>query len=265
MIFDTHAHYDSEEFDRDREAMIASLRAGGLGAVCNIGASLQGARDSAALAARYPFFYAAVGIHPDECAEMTDDWITELRRLASEPRVVAIGEIGLDYHGFGTYPDKVDKETQMHWFLKQLELAKELDLPVVIHSRNAAEDTMRVMQEAHASGLRGGIIHCYSYSAEQAKEYVRMGFYIGLGGVVTYEGQRKVTKVLRAVPLSQMVLETDSPYLAPEPYRGRRNCSLYLTFVRDKIAQIKGVTPEEVEEATWENAHRVYGIGTDKR
>ena len=260
MIFDTHAHYDSEEFDGDREALIASLADGGIGGVCNIGATLAGARDSAAFAEKYPHFYAAVGIHPDECGEMTEDWLLELRALAQKPRVVAIGEIGLDYHGFGVYPDKVDKETQKHWFRAQLALAMELSLPVVIHSRNAAEDTMCMMREAHEAGLRSGIIHCYSYSAEQAKAYVEMGFYIGLGGVVTYEGQKKLTKVLAAIPLSRIVLETDCPYLAPVPHRGERNCSLYLPAVRDKIAELKGLSPAEVEQATWENAHRVYGI-----
>lgn len=260
MIFDTHAHYDSEAFDEDREELLASLASGGIGAVCNIGATMEGARASAELAARYPQFYAAVGVHPDECGGMTEDWLSELRTLAKGHRVVAIGEIGLDYHGFGVYPDKVDRETQKRWFQAQLELAEALSMPVVIHSRNAAEDTLTMMQAAHKAGLRGGIIHCYSYSAEMARAYVDMGFYIGLGGVVTYEGQKKLTKVLAAVPLARIVLETDCPYLAPVPHRGERNCSLYLTAVRDRIAALKGVTPEEVETATWENACRVYGI-----
>ena len=260
MIFDTHAHYDSEEFDRDREALIASLSAQGVGRVCNIGASYDGAKKSAELARRYPFFYAAVGIHPDECGQMEDSWLSELEKLAVEKKVVAIGEIGLDYHGFDVYPDKVDKETQKHWFKKQLDLAIALDMPVVIHSRNAAEDTLCMMKEAHDAGLKSGIIHCFSYSQETAREYVRMGFYLGLGGVVTYEGQKKLTKVLAAVPLSQIVLETDCPYLAPVPHRGERNNSTYLAYVRDRIAELKGVSPEEIERVTWENACRVYGI-----
>ena len=260
MIFDTHAHYDDHAFDEDREALLKRLPAAGLGKVCNVGARLKGSRQSVALAEAYDFFYAACGIHPDDCGDMEESWIQELRELASHKKVVAIGEIGLDYHGFDKYENKVDKETQKKWFRRQLELAMELDLPVVIHSRNAAEDTLTMMQQAHADGLKGGIIHCFSYSQETAKVYLAMGFYLGFGGVVTYEGQRKLTKVLQVTPLSRIVLETDCPYLAPAPHRYERNASLYLPIVRDKIAEIKGVSPSEVEETTWKNAHEVYGL-----
>lgn len=260
MIFDTHAHYDDEAFDADRDALLARFKGNGIGKVCNVGARLKGSQRSVALAEKYDFFYAACGVHPDDCGEMTEEWIGELRALCAHKKVVAVGEIGLDYHGFDKYEHKVDKETQKKWFRRQLELAMELKLPVVIHSRNATEDTLGMMRQAHADGLSGGIIHCFSYSQETAKEYVKMGFYLGFGGVVTYEGQRKLSKVLQVTPLSQLVLETDSPYLAPAPHRYERNSSLYLPLVRDKIAEIKGCTPEEVERVTWENAHKVYGI-----
>lgn len=261
MIFDTHAHYDDAAFDGDRDTLIASLPAHGIKKVCNVGARMEGSRRSVALSEQYPFFYAACGVHPDDCGEMDESWISELRALArSHKKVVAIGEIGLDYHGFGVYENKVDKETQKKWFRRQLELAMELALPVIIHSRNAAEDTLEMMKAAHADGLSGGIIHCFSYSQETAKEYVRMGFYLGFGGVVTYEGQRKLSKVLSVTPMERIVLETDCPYLAPAPHRYERNASLYLPLVRDKIAEIKGLSPEDVERVSWKNAHMVFGI-----
>ena len=260
MIFDTHAHYDSREFDEDREELIASLPAHGIGRVVNVGARLSGSRNSVELAKRYDFFYAAVGVHPDDCGEMNSEWIDELRRLASHEKVVAIGEIGLDYHGFGVYEDKVDKYTQKKWFWEQLMLAKELELPVIIHSRNASEDTLDIMHRAYEHGIRRVVMHCYSYASEAAKEYVSMGYYLGFGGVVTYEGQRKLTKVLEHVPIEHILLETDCPYLAPTPHRGERNSSLYLPAVRDRIAEIKGLSPDEVERITWENGCRLFGL-----
>ena len=260
MIFDTHAHYDSKEFDGDRDELIASLPENGIGRVVNVGARLEGSRNSVELSRRYDFFYAAVGVHPDDCGAMTAGWIDELRELASNDKTVAIGEIGLDYHGFGVYEDKVDKETQKHWFWEQLMLAKELSLPVIIHSRNASEDTLNIMRKAREEGIERVVMHCYSYASEAAKEYVAMGYYLGFGGVVTYEGQRKLTKVLEHVPLERILLETDCPYLAPTPHRGERNSSLYLPAVRDRIAEIKGVSPDEVEAVTWENGCRLFGI-----
>ena len=260
MIFDTHAHYDSREFDEDREELIALLPSHGIGRVVNVGARLSGSRNSVELSEKYDFFYAAVGVHPDDCGEMNSEWIDELRRLASHEKVVAIGEIGLDYHGFGVYEDKVDKYTQKKWFWEQLMLAKELSLPVIIHSRNASEDTLDIMHRAHEHGIRRVVMHCYSYASEAAKEYVSMGYYLGFGGVVTYEGQRKLTKVLEHVPIEHILLETDCPYLAPTPHRGERNSSLYLPAVRDRIAEIKGLSPDEVEKITWENGCRLFGL-----
>lgn len=262
MIFDTHAHYDDQAFSEDREALIESLPSFGVGKVTNVGASLRGCRESIRLSGQFERVYAAVGIHPDECGEMDETWISELRTLAqSTAKCVAIGEIGLDYHGFDRYEDKPDKETQKKWFFRQLELAKELSLPVIIHSRNACEDTLSLMRTAKKDlGIDRAIIHCFSYSQETAKEYLEMGYYLGFGGSVTYEGQKKISKVLRLTPLSRIVLETDCPYLAPLPHRGERNFSGNLPLVRDQIAKIKEVSAEEVENATWENAHEIYGI-----
>ena len=260
MIFDTHAHYDDHAFDDDREELISSLGKNGIAKVCNIGARLKGSRQSIALAEKYDFFYAACGIHPDDCGDMEEGWIQELREMAFHEKVVAIGEIGLDYHGFDKYENKVDKETQKHWFWEQLMLAKELSLPVIIHSRNASEDTLNIMRKAREEGIERVVMHCYSYASEAAKEYVAMGYYLGFGGVVTYEGQRRLTKVLEHVPLERILLETDCPYLAPTPHRGERNSSLYLPAVRDRIAEIKGVSPDEVEAVTWENGCRLFGL-----
>ena len=260
MIFDTHAHYDSREFDEDREELIASLPENGINRVVNVGARLEGSRNSVELAEKYDFFYAAVGVHPDDCGEMTEEWIAELKKLAACRKVVAVGEIGLDYHGFGVYENKVDKYTQKKWFWAQLMLAKELSLPVIIHSRNASEDTLDIMHRAYEHGIRRVVMHCYSYASEAAKEYVSMGYYLGFGGVVTYEGQRKLTKVLEHVPIEHILLETDCPYLAPTPHRGERNSSLYLPAVRDRIAEIKGLSPDEVEKITWENGCRLFGL-----
>ena len=260
MIFDTHAHYDSREFDEDREELIASLPENGINRVVNVGARLEGSRNSVKLAEKYDFFYAAVGVHPDDCGEMTEEWIAELKKLAACRKVVAVGEIGLDYHGFGVYENKVDKYTQKKWFWAQLMLAKELSLPVIIHSRNASEDTLDIMHRAYEHGIRRVVMHCYSYASEAAKEYVSMGYYLGFGGVVTYEGQRKLTKVLEHVSIEHILLETDCPYLAPTPHRGERNSSLYLPAVRDRIAEIKGLSPDEVEKITWENGCRLFGL-----
>ena len=276
MIFDTHTHYDDEAYASDRDELIRALPAQGVGRICNIGASMQGTRDSIALSAKYPYVFAAAGIHPDEVAELNEETFAELRAMAAEHlyrrkpepaepasgRVVAIGEIGLDYHGYDIYDNKPDKETQKYWFRRQLELAVELELPAVIHSRSAAADTLEMMRQAHADGLKCAVIHCYSYSKEIAMQYLEMGYYIGIGGVLTYEGQKKLTKTVEAMPLDRILLETDCPYLTPVPIRKEqeRNSSAYLTYVRDRIAEVRGITPEAVEAAAWENACRFYGL-----
>lgn len=261
MIFDTHTHYDDEQFEEDRDKVLLSLREKGIGAAVNMGAAMQGAKDSVALAERYPFLYAAVGIHPDHAKDLDEEEFAALKDMAQKKKVVAIGEIGLDY-----YWDATDREVQKYWFQRQLALALELSLPVVIHSREAAADTMAVIKEnyAQSGGKLRGVIHCYSYGTEQAKEYINMGFFLGIGGVATFKNGRKLKEVLEEIPLESIVLETDCPYLTPEPHRGKRNDSGYLSYVVSAIAGIKGVTEEEVEKVTWNNAVELYGIREGK-
>jgi TatD DNase family protein len=251
MIFDTHAHYDSEQFEEDREALLSGLPAQGVRNVINVGATLEGCRASVELAEKYPFIYAAVGVHPDEVGELNEETFAWLREATKHPKVVAVGEIGLDYH-WNVEP----QEVQQQWFIRQLKLAREQNLPVNIHSREAAQDTMQIMQE-HARGLQG-IIHCYSYSREMAEEYVKMGFHIGIGGVVTFKNSKKLKNVAASIPVERIVLETDCPYMAPVPYRGKRNNSAYIDKVAEEIASLRGMTKEEVLQITEENARRLF-------
>lgn len=254
-IFETHAHYDDRAFDEDRDSLIRSLPGAGIRKAVNIGARMEGAVRSAELSDEYDFFYAAVGIHPSECGDMTEADIEKLRGLAREhKKVVAIGEIGLDYH----YPEP-ERDWQKKWFVRQIELAKELGLPVVIHSRDAAEDTADILRRTGA-GEVSGVIHCYSYSPEMARTFLDMGFYIGVGGVVTFKNAKKLVRTVEETPMERIVIETDSPYLAPVPHRGERNSSLNLPLVIDKIAEIKGMSPDEVADITYENAMKMYRI-----
>ena len=254
MIFDTHAHYDDEAFDADREELLAGLPAAGIGQVVNIASSVKSIDDSLALAHRFPHVYCALGIHPEHCADLTDALLEEIREKLSDDKALAVGEIGLDY-----YWPQPDRELQRYWFAKQLRLANEVDLPVVVHSREAAADTMRIMKE-NLAGNTGGVVHCYSYSAPLAKEFVKMGFYIGVGGVVTFKNARKLVEVVREIPLERLLLETDCPYLAPVPFRGKRNSSLNLPYVVTKIAEIKGLPEEEVIRVTEQNAAEMYRL-----
>ena len=251
MIFETHAHYDDEQFDLDRDQLLGSMQKGGVGTIVNVGASLASSRASVSLAERYPFIYAAVGVHPDHAGEMDEDGLRELRSLCGGDKVVAVGEIGLDY-----YWDEAPRDVQKEWFVRQLELAREMSLPVIIHSRDAAADTLEIMQ-SHARGLMG-VIHCFSYSREMAREYLNMGFYLGIGGVVTFKNAKKLKEVVEYMPLDRLVLETDCPFLSPVPNRGKRNSSLNIPFVIGEIAQIKGIPSKAVEEAAWENAFKLY-------
>lgn len=253
MIFDTHAHYDDEAFDEDREELLSSLPEAGIKAVVNVGASLESTERSLGLAARYPFVYAAVGVHPSECGEMKEEDIRWLKKASAEEKAVAVGEIGLDY-----YWDKEKHDLQKEWFVRQLDLAREKEMPVIIHSREAAADTFDIMKR-HAAGMKA-VIHCYSYSPEMAREYVKMGYYIGVGGVVTFKNAKKLKQVVQEIPLESIVLETDCPYLAPVPYRGKRNCSLYLPYVAEQIAELKGTTVEEVIQQTEKNSRELYGL-----
>lgn len=251
MIFDTHAHYDDEQFDADREELLGSLKEGGVDAVVNVGASLASSRAAVALAGRYPFMYAAAGVHPDHAAELDEESFSQLRELCRQEKVVAVGEIGLDY-----YWDESPRDVQKKWFIRQMELARELSLPVNIHSRDAAEDTLEIVRE-HGRDLPG-VIHCFSYSKEIACAYVKMGYYIGVGGVVTFKNGRRLKETVAEIPLTSIVLETDCPYLAPEPNRGKRNSSLNLVYVAREIARIKDVPYDEVVACTARNARTLY-------
>lgn len=253
MIFDTHSHYDDEQFDEDREQMLADMPSLGVGTIVAVSASWDSCPKTIEFAANYPYVYAAIGIHPDEVGSLTEERFAEMEEMLSANKVVAVGEIGLDYHW-----DVEPRQVQKDWFIRQLDLARKHNLPVLIHSRDAAQDTMEIMKE-HGQGL-GGVIHCYSYSLEMAREYVKMGYYIGIGGVVTFKNAKKLKEVVREIPLERIVLETDCPYMAPEPYRGKRNNSSYLKYVAEAIAVLKETTPEEVVRVTEENARRMYQL-----
>ncbi len=254
MIFETHAHYDDEAFDEDRQQLLGSMKEAGIRTIVNIGANMASSKRSLELAHEYDFIYAAVGVHPSDTQELDDDKLEELRILSRDERCVAIGEIGLDYY----WPEP-DHDLQKKWFRRQIALAKEEKLPIVIHSRDAAADTLSILKEESA-GENGGVVHCFSYSAEVAKQCVAMGFYIGVGGVVTFKNGRKLKETVDCLPLDNIIIETDSPYLAPTPHRGKRNSSLNLPLVVDAIAEIKGVTAEEVIRITEENAKKMYRI-----
>ena len=253
MIIDTHAHYDDEQFDTDRDELLKSMHDGGIGLIVNAASTLESWGNIQRLTEEYPFVYGAVGIHPDEAGTLTEEHMSEMERLLDLEKIVAVGEIGLDY-----YWDNESHDVQKKWFIRQLELAKKKDMPVIIHSREAAADTMEIMR-GYASGMRA-VIHCYSYSVEMAREYVKMGYYIGIGGVVTFKNAKKLVNVVKEIPLTSIVLETDCPYLAPVPYRGKRNSSLYLPYVAEKIAEIKGVSIEEVVRQTEENSRMLYDL-----
>lgn len=255
-IFDTHAHYDDEAFDSDRDTLIKELPKHGIMAAANIGVDIETSRITAELTGKYDNIYGVVGIYPSNSKELEkSETIDELRNIiTSNEKVVALGEIGLDYH----YED-TDKELQHRCFATQMNLAKELKVPIVVHSRDAAKDTVDIMT-AEGAGNIGGVIHCYSYTKELARDFLNMGFYFGIGGVITFKNARKLKAAVEYIPLENIVLETDSPYLTPSPHRGERNSSLYLPLVAQEIARIKGVDVEAVYEATWINAHRLYNI-----
>lgn len=253
MIFETHAHYDDAKFDTDREMLLADLPQRGISPVINVGSSIATTKTTLSLAQEYPFLYAAVGVHPSDVDDLNDDTYVWLRQQTTLQKTVAVGEIGLDY-----YWDKEGHDLQKYWFIRQLELAGEKKLPVMIHSREAAADTMEIMKKYGKD--RNGVIHCYSYSPEMAQEYVKMGYFIGVGGVVTFKNAKKLKETVQEIPLESIVLETDCPYLAPEPFRGKRNCSLYISYVAEKIAELKGISAEEVIRQTEENAKQLYQI-----
>lgn len=254
MIFESHAHYDDEDFDKDREELLGSLAEHGIGTVINIGASIAGSEMTVELSERYPFVYGAVGVHPSEVEELTEEGLARLRSLCGREKIVAVGEIGLDYH----YPEPA-VSVQKEWFERQLELAREVKLPVIIHSREAAKDTLDIMK-AHRAEEIGGVIHCFSYAKEMAKEYLDMDYYFGIGGVITFKNAKKLKEAVQYIPMDRILLETDSPYLSPEPHRGERNSSLNLPYVAEAISELKGISYEEVVEITERNARRLFHL-----
>ena len=257
MIIDTHAHYDDEAFDSDREIILDSLQENGIEKVVNVCASIEGLNNTVELTQKYPFIYGAVGVHPDDAEKMTQETLDEIRRISHMEKMVAIGEIGLDYYWHKEEQEHLIKQKM---FRAQMGIAREEKMPFMIHSRDAAQDTMDIVKEYMKGGMYGGIIHCFSYSKEIAAEYLKMGLYLGIGGVVTFQNARKLKETVAYAPLSQIVLETDSPYLAPKPNRGKRNSSLNLPYVVQAIAELKGITEGEVISVTRENAGKLLGI-----
>ena len=250
MLFDTHAHLNDPAFDADREAVLLGLREKGVEYVMNVGCCLESSKDCIAMAEKYPFVYASVGTHPDSAQEVNEEVLEQYRQMAQHPKVLAIGEIGLDY-----YYETVPRETQQKAFRMQMELARELKMPVIIHERDAHDDGMRIVKEFKDVT---GVFHCYSGSAEMARQLVNMGWYIGFTGVLTFKNARKAVETAQRIPLDRIVLETDCPFMAPEPFRGKRNDSGYLYRMAEKLAEIRGISVEEVHAVTTENAKRLY-------
>ncbi|WP_312070789.1 TatD family hydrolase [Anaerotignum propionicum] len=250
MYFESHAHLDDKRFREDREELLGLLPSCGIDYVVNVGCDVKSSKQSIRLAERYDYIFASVGIHPHELYDMSSQTIEELRRLSQHKKVVAIGEIGLDYY-YDTHP----RELQQFWFRQQLRLAESVNKPVIIHSRDASQETFDIMS---ASNVRKGVIHCYSGSAPMAVEYTKMGFYIGIGGVVTFPNAKKMVEVVDAIPLEKILIETDSPYLAPAPNRGKRNDPRNLEYIVTKIAEIKNISPENVANITSKNAQNLF-------
>lgn len=253
MLFDTHAHYDDEAFDADRELLLATLPERNVGLIVNPGCTIDTSRQAVALAEQYEYVYAAVGIHPENCGDFTDSDIDTLRALAQHEKVVAIGEIGLDYY----WAENPSREWQQRVLRAQMALAEELHLPVIIHDRDAHADTLSIVKEFPQ--VRG-VFHCYSGSVEDARTLLKMGWMLSFNGAITFKNARKAPEVIAEIPMDRMMIETDSPYLTPVPYRGKRNDSGYVSLVAEKIAEIKGISPEEVERITFENGKRFFAI-----
>ena len=262
MIFESHAHYDDKAFDADRDMLLESMPEQGIGYILNAGSSLESVQMTLDLAKRYSFVYCALGIHPSDTKKLDEEkfgWLKEQfaksgAESAANKKIVAVGEIGLDY-----YWDEPDRETQKTWFIRQLELAREMNLPVIIHSREAAKDTLDTLRKHDVAAL-GGVMHCFSYTRETARECLEMNLHIGIGGVVTFKNAQKLKDVAAYTPLNRILLETDCPYLAPVPYRGKRNTSAYLPYIVSEIAAIKGISPDEVTEKTTGNALKLFRV-----
>lgn len=251
MIFDTHAHYDDERFDEDRETLLLSMKDNNVGRIVSVSAGINDLSDKKALVEKYDFIYASAGVHPENVMYITDDYLKEMENILSHPKFLAVGEIGLDYH------DDVPKDIQEKYFRIQLDIAIKLNKPCIIHSRDACEDTLKILEDY--PDLKA-VMHCYSYSKETAEILLKKGFYFGIGGVVTFKNAKKLVEAVEAIPIERIILETDCPYLAPEPFRGKRNDSTLIKYVVEKIADIKGLSSEEVEKITWDNACRFYEL-----
>ena len=253
MLFDTHAHYDDESFDADRDAVLTALPEQGVGLILNPGCDVESSRKAVRYAAAYPHVYAAVGIHPENCGGCTAGDLDAIRALAQQPKTVAIGEIGLDYY----WAENPPRDFQQQVLRQQLALARELALPVIIHDREAHADTLAIVREF--PGVTG-VFHCFSGSPEMARELLKMGWYLGFDGPVTYKNARRAPEVAAVTPLDRMLIETDSPYMTPVPYRGKRNDSGYVRLVAEKLAEWKGIAPEEMARLTTENGKRLFRI-----
>ena len=253
MLFDTHAHYDDERFDEDRETLLRAMPEKGVGLIVNPGCDLPSSRMAVDMAQKYDFLYAAVGIHPENCGDLAPAMMDELRALIKAPKVVAIGEIGLDYY----WEDNPPRAFQQTVFRKQLALAAELDLPVIVHDREAHGDCLAIIKEFPTVT---GVFHCFSGSPEMAEELLKRGWYLGFDGPITYKNAKRAPEVAAVTPLERIVVETDAPYMAPVPMRGKRNDSRYLPYVIEKLAEWKGVTAEEMTRVTWENGRRLFRI-----
>lgn len=253
LIFDSHAHYDDGRFDADREELLRTrLPEAGVCGILNMGSDLKGCEDTLALTRQYEYIYGAVGIHPEYALDLPEDWLSTVREMLREEKIVAVGEIGLDYHWLDACP----KERQQEVFAAQLELAKELSMPVAVHDREAHADTLRFLQEHRPKG----VLHCYSGSWEMAQELLKLGLYLGIGGVVTFNNAKHLTEVAQKMPLDRLLLETDAPYMAPVPHRGKRNDSSLIIHVVEKIAELRGTTADEILTAARENTKTLFGI-----
>lgn len=252
-IFDSHAHYDDESFNEDRDIVLQELKDNNIVGVLNCGASVEGFRDSVKIAENNHIFYAAVGVHPEYANEVNGEIIEELRALSNNEKVKAIGEIGLDYH----FEENPERNVQIEAFKRQMKLAEEVNLPVVIHDRDAHKDTLDIMK---CFPNVKGVVHCFSGSVEFAKECLKLGYYIGFTGVVTFKNAKKIVDVAKEIPIDRILVETDCPYMAPTPFRGKRNRSEYIKYIIEKIAEVKGVTPEEISKQTISNTCRLLNI-----
>lgn len=251
-IFDSHAHYNDQRFAEDRDTLLPQIHCNGVSHILNAGCDIPSSMESIRLAEQFPYIYASVGIHPEEIDPLPEDYLTTLSQLAQHPKVVAIGEIGLDYHY-----ENANAESQQNVFIQQLDLADRLDLPVIIHSRDATQDTIRILSSRKS---HHGVLHCFSGSAETAEIYIKMGYYIGFTGVVTFSNAKKAIEAVKVIPSDRILLETDCPYMAPVPFRGKRCSSDMIAYTAAKIAEIKGIDPQQMIDIARENTCRLFGI-----